>query len=77
MRKCISLVLIFVLTTASYAQESYGKSVRTGQAAGYGSRDATVLSMMGWGLGLAVGIAALCALIDDNDGSGGGGNHSH
>jgi hypothetical protein len=30
------------------------------------SREATVLSMMGWGLGLFAGIAALCALLHDN-----------
>jgi len=36
---------------------------RVGEAARYGSRDATAMSMMGWGLGLGAGICALCALI--------------
>ncbi|MBI5272865.1 MAG: hypothetical protein HY861_02655 [Chlamydiia bacterium] len=48
------------------------RSSRRGESAGYSSRDATVLSMMGWGLGLGVGIALLCALIPDNDSS-----HAH
>lgn len=55
------------------------RPARRGENAGYGSRDATVLSMMGWGLGLGVGIATLCALIPSNpEGSGGGGGgHGH
>ena len=51
------------------------RPMRRGASAGYGSRDATVLSMMGWGLGLAVGIATLCALIPDNDSSSS--SHGH
>ncbi len=37
---------------------------RRGDGAGYSTRDATVLSMMGWGIGLAVGIALLCGYIE-------------
>ncbi|HLB53265.1 MAG TPA: hypothetical protein VJK48_06140 [Chlamydiales bacterium] len=40
-----------------------------GAASGYGSRDATALSIMGWGLGLGIGIATLCALIPNNTSS--------
>lgn len=47
---------------------------RRGDCAGYSSRDATNLSMMGWGLGLGIGIATLCALIPNNEASNG---HSH
>jgi len=42
---------------------------RTGEAAGFSSRNATVLSIMGWAVGLTVGIAAICALIDNETGS--------
>lgn len=58
---------------SSFAEENNGKSSQ-GKAAGYSSRDATALSMMGWGLGLGVGIATLCALIPNNEGSS---SHSH
>ena len=33
---------------------------------GYTSRDSMVLSMMGWGIGLAIGICTFCALIEKN-----------
>jgi hypothetical protein len=33
---------------------------------GYDSREASVLSMMGWGVGLCAGIAILCALLNNN-----------
>jgi hypothetical protein len=33
---------------------------------GYDSREASVLSMMGWGVGLFAGIAILCALLNNN-----------
>ena len=32
-------------------------------------RDATVMSIMGWGVAIAVGIATLCALLDDSPGA--------
>lgn len=33
---------------------------------GYDSREASVLSMMGWGIGLFAGIAILCSLLNNN-----------
>lgn len=33
------------------------------EVGGYSSQDGVALSMMGWGLCIAVGIAAVCALI--------------
>ena len=63
-------------TTNRQAGTGRRPAARRGEAAGYSSRDATVLSMMGWGLGIAVGIAALCALIDNNTGEGTSA-HSH
>ena len=75
-RKHLRLFL-FCLTIASsgFAQDIKQRQnpSRCGECAGYSSRDATVLSMMGWGLGLGMGIAVLCALIPDNSSS----SHSH
>lgn len=66
MRKLILLFLL--LSIAAYPQETRdARRARRGQSAGYASRDATAVSMMGWGLGIATGIALLCALIDNND----------
>ena len=56
-------------------QEVVYRNNRTGEQAGYATRDATVLSMMGWGVGLASGIAALCALLEEGNENGSG--HSH
>jgi len=63
-------MLIF---SSSFAEESSTKRPsRRGEVAGYASRDATVLSVMGWGVALAVGIATLAALLSDGDNA-----HSH
>lgn len=84
MRKFLLTLLSLVVFTSAYPQETREqRRSRRGQTAGFASRDATTLSMMGWGVGIAVGIAALCALIDNNrtsDGSsssGGGGGTTH
>lgn len=70
MRKVLLTLLSLVVCTSGFCQESReARRSRRGQAAGYATRDATVLSMMGWGIGIAVGIGALCALIDNNDSS--------
>jgi hypothetical protein len=70
MRKALLTLLCLTLTTSAFGQESReARMCRRGQNPGYTSRDATVVSMMGWGVGLAIGIAALCALIDNNKGS--------
>lgn len=83
MRKwIISLLIVSIPLTAQETAEQ--RRCRRGQAPGYATRDATVLSMMGWGLGIAIGIAALCALIENNpestssssSGSGGSGGGS-
>ena len=39
---------------------------RKKESASYCSRDASVLSMMGWGIGIFAGIATLFALLDNN-----------
>jgi hypothetical protein len=70
MRKIPLIILTVALATSLPSQETReARKARRGQAAGYATRDATVMSMMGWGLGLAVGIAALCALVDNDTGS--------
>lgn len=81
MRKVILLLLSLTLSTSLFPQETREeRRARRGQAAGYATRDATVLSMMGWGLGIAVGIATLCGLIENHTGSSDSSsdnNHSH
>jgi len=72
--KFLTLFSILALVS-SYAQEpTVKKTTRRGEAAGYSSRDATVLSVMGWGAALAIGIATLSALLSDSEGNNG---HSH
>lgn len=76
MKKALLALLGIAICTSGFAQHAgTGRrpAARHGEGAGYASRDATVLSMMGWGLGIAVGIAALCALIENNSGGG----HAH
>lgn len=81
MKRAILVLVMLAVSTSAFSQESReARRCRRGQAAGYATRDATVLSMVGWGLGMAVGIAALCALIENNaasSSSGGGGGTSH
>lgn len=73
-QKKILTILSVVLLSSAYAQDSAPKKhSRRGEAAGYSSRDATVLSVMGWGTGLAVGIATLSALLNNESTSG----HNH
>jgi hypothetical protein len=65
---------------SGYAQDR--PAARRGEAAGYSSRDATTLSMMGWGVILAVTAAAVSVIFKDpssnsSSGGGGGGGHSH
>lgn len=68
----IAFLLCFISSCFAQETKQFCHS-RRGECAGYGSRDATVLSMMGWGLGLGVGIATLCALIPNNEAS----EHTH
>lgn len=78
MRKMTLTLLFLAVIFSGFAQETREqRRSRRGQAAGYASRDATVLSMMGWGLGIAVGIATLCALIENNVASTSSGSSSN
>ena len=80
MGRITSISLILMLVSAPVYSQEAPKSNRRGTGAGYGTRDATVLSMMGWGAGLALGIAILCgSLSQSTSGSSdnGGGNNNH
>lgn len=69
--KKVWIVALLCCYSVAMAQEKSSpppQTKRRGDAAAYGSRDATVLSMMGWGVALSVGIATLCALVH-NEGS--------
>ncbi len=48
------------------AEETMPPKKRYGQASSCASREATVVSMMGWGIGIFIGIAVLCALLTNN-----------
>jgi len=60
-------MVLFFNTVPLHAQ-----CCQTGDGAGYSTRDATVLSMMGWGVGLAVGIALLCGYLEQDTSHGHG-----
>ena len=50
---------------------------RAGAGAHDGSYTAISASMIGWGVGLAVGIAVLAAVLHQSKGGGGGSSHCH
>ncbi len=71
--------ILILLTLISYAGPLTSDGLSSpivqpiGSAATFATRESTALAMMGWGIGLAVGIATLCALIPDDLAS----SHSH
>lgn len=72
MRKALFVAFsCLVLAQGGFSQETEALRIRPshGRVAGYATRDATVLSMMGWGVGLAAGIATLFALMHNNSSS--------
>jgi hypothetical protein len=71
MRKITAFSLILLIfSTPAYCQEA-PRASRRGTGAGYGTRDATVLSMMGWGVGMGLGIAILCGSLHQSKASSG------
>ncbi len=77
MKKILLTLLGLAVITSAFSQETReARRCRRGQAAGYATRDATVMSMMGWGLGIAVGIGALCALIENETAASGSSSSS-
>ncbi len=68
MRRVVFAILCVGVASVGFSQETAAaRRCRRGQAAGYATRDATVMSMMGWGIGLAVGIATFCALVENSE----------
>lgn len=66
MRKSAAACLIYlVLSTAAFGQEP-ARAAPCENSTGYSTRDATVLSMMGWGVCLALGIALLCGSLQQS-----------
>ena len=66
MKKVFLSILLVVFCSMNSSEEPQKKPKKTCKSTGYSSRDATVLSMMGWGIAIFAGIAALCALSSDN-----------
>lgn len=80
MRKILLAILtLAVSSTGLLSEDARSKGVwRPGEASTYATRDASVLSIMGWGIGIAVGIATLFSLLDNNSTPhSGGGGHTH
>ena len=68
MRSVLLILLSVSVCITAFSQETREeRRCRRGQAAEYASRDATFLSMMGWGIGIAIGIALICTLISNNE----------
>ena len=79
-RVLLAFLALVVSSVGMFAQETRARSAsRRGEASGLAARDASSLSLMGWGIGIAVGIATLFALLDNNSTphGGGGGGHTH
>jgi len=66
MQKFAIIAIIFAWPFGLIAQNSRSQGVAVGESAISSSQNATTLSMMGWGFGLAAGIAALCALVQND-----------
>lgn len=64
-----TLITLCLCTSLVAEQETKQQTIQRYRCDDYDSRDASVLSMMGWGIGIAIGIAALCALLDNNPGT--------
>ncbi len=63
-RIILSSLLVCSLLAEEIAEEE--PTGVAGKTPGYATRDATVLSMLGWGISIAVGIAAFCALVPNH-----------
>lgn len=64
------ILLGLLIVGMGFAQESQEcRRARRGQGCIYASRDATTLSMMGWGAIIAAAIATVCILIPNDEAS--------
>jgi len=80
MKRCaFFFLLLFSILNPAYARTTPRGSQRTSNAASAGSYDATAISMVVWGTGLAVVITAAAILIPNNTSgdSNGGNGHAH
>ena len=64
MRTWIFLLLALSNTFNGFADED--PPTRKEKKSTYSYRETSVLSMMGWGLGLFAAIAVLCSLVENN-----------
>lgn len=62
---CCIFTILAMCFSPLYSQEKNYKA----RAAAGGSNDATYLSMAVWGVGIAIGIAAICLLIENSESS--------
>jgi hypothetical protein len=65
-------ILLFCFHTPLCSQEPASKPLARGDAAKSSVYDSLAISMASWGVGLAVGIGLLCALLEFSTG-----NHAH
>lgn len=85
MKRLASIILITAtVMTPLWAGDSLSESTqateelwRTGSGAHDGAYTAISTSMIGWGIGLAVGIAILAATLNHGSGSSGSSSHAH
>ena len=64
LRALILCSLLFALPLSAQEEKNSDRGTsRRGESSTWNYRDATVLSMMGWGVGLAAGIALLAGLL--------------
>jgi len=65
MKKWI-VTLLLVGSALQAAEEEEEPSGIAGKTLGYETRNATVLSMLGWGITIAVAIATFAALVENH-----------
>lgn len=68
MNKILLSIFLVLFCTAGFAEEKYEDKRRYRKSSACVARESSVLSIMGWGIGLFAGIAILCSLIDNNPG---------
>jgi hypothetical protein len=66
MKKSNFILLVAMMFRAGSLSAGEAGSACSGEGACGGTRGATVLSMMVWGVGLGAGIAVLCGLLDQD-----------
>lgn len=79
-RAILYFLLLFSISNLAYGRTTPRGSQRTSNAAAAGSYDASALSMVIWGTGLAVVITTAAILIPNStsgDSNGGNGSNGH